>query len=115
MRYCFILQSLRVSLLNDEDANAVETDREQGYGPIHYIVIMTGNDETENDELKRELLLVLFVHGNAELDLTTTQHGMTALRLAVEVRYSGLHRARCLRFTRYPHTILSLQMADTLI
>ena len=97
-----------MSLLNDEDANAVETDREQGYGPIHYIV-------TGKHNFKRELLLVLFVHGNAELDLTTTQHGMTALRLAVEVRYSGLHRARCLRFTRYPHTILSLQMADTLI
>ena len=70
-------------LKEDEDANAVETDREQGYGPIHYIV--TGKYMYN---FKRELLLALFVHGNAELDLTTTQHGMTALQLAVEVRYS---------------------------
>ena len=75
----FILQSLRVSLLNGEDANAVETDREQGYGPIHYIV--TGRHKS-----KRELLLELLVYGKAKLDLITTQHGITALQLAVEVR-----------------------------
>ena len=76
-----LLQDLKELLLKgkDEDANAVETDREQGYGPIHYLV-------TGRCKFKRELLLVLFVHGNAELDLTTTQHGMTALQLAVEVR-----------------------------
>ena len=74
-------QHLKESLLKGkgEDVNAVETDRKQGYGPIHYIV-------TGKHKFKRELLLVLFVHGKAELDLTTTQHGMTALRLAVEVR-----------------------------
>ena len=75
-----VSQNLAESLLKKgEDANAVETDRKQGYGPIHYIV-------TGKHKFKRELLLVLFVHGKAELDLTTTQHGMTALRLAVEVR-----------------------------
>ena len=67
-----------MSLLNGEDANAVETDREQGYGPIHYLV--TGRHKS-----KRELLLELLVYGKAKLDLTT-QHGMTALQLAVEVR-----------------------------
>ena len=66
---------------NTVDANDVETDRDQGYGPIHYIV-------TGRRRFKRELLLVLFVYGNADLDLTTTQRGMTALQLAVEVRYS---------------------------
>ena len=81
MKVLFILQNLRVSLLSGEDANAVETDRDQGYGPIHYIV--TGRHKS-----KRELLLELLVYGNANLDLTTTQHGMTALQLAVEVRYS---------------------------
>ena len=82
MKVLFILQNLRVSLLSGEDVNIVETDIDQGYGPIHYIV--TGRHKS-----KRELLLELFVYGNANLDLTTTQHGMTALQLAVEVRYSG--------------------------
>ena len=70
-----------MSLLKGEDANAVETDREQGYGPIHYIV--TGKHKSK---AKRELLLELLVYGKAKLDLITTQHGMTALQLAVEVR-----------------------------
>ena len=79
------MQSLRVSLLKKgEDTNAVETDRDQGYGPIHYIV--TGRHKSKT---KRELFLELLVYGNANLDLTTTQLGMTALQLAVEVRYSG--------------------------
>ena len=65
-------------------ANAVETDRDQGYGSIHYIV--TGRHKSKT---KRELFLELLVYGNANFDLTTTQHGMTALQLAVEVRYSG--------------------------
>ena len=74
------MQSLRGSLLKNENANAVETDREQGYGPIHYIV--TGRHKSKREEL----LLELLVYGKAKLDLITTQHGMTALQLAVEVR-----------------------------
>ena len=69
-------------LKSGEDANAVETNKEQGYGPIHYI--FSGRHKS-----KRELLLTLLVYGNAKLDLTTTKYGVTALHIAVEVSHSG--------------------------
>ena len=50
-----------------------------GYGAIHHIA-------AGKYGYKTELLVVLTIHGNANLDLTTTHHEqMTALHLAVEV------------------------------
>jgi len=76
------LQALEVLLKSGEDTNAVETNKEQGYGPIHYIF-------EGRHKKKRELLLTLLVHGNANIDLTTTKDGLTALQIAVKVSHSG--------------------------
>jgi len=76
------LQDLEDLLKSGEDANAVETDKEQGYGPIHYV--FAGRHKE-----KRELLLTLLVYGNANLDLTTTKRGLTALQIAVQVSHPG--------------------------
>lgn len=73
---------MEVLLKSGEDTNAVETNKEQGYGPIHYIF-------AERHKKKRELLLTLLVHGNANIDLTTTKDGLTALQIAVKVSHSG--------------------------
>ena len=57
--------------------NVVEDDGD-GYGPIHYIAEGMHRYTTG-------LLVVLTIHGRANLDLTTTKGGKTALHIAVEV------------------------------
>ena len=58
--------------------NTVEKGK-PGYGAIHHIA-------AGKYDCKTELLVVLIIHGSADLDLTTTYHEqMTALHLAVEV------------------------------
>lgn len=50
-----------------------------GYAAIHHIA-------AGKYDYKTELMVVLTIHGSADLDLTTTHHEqMTALHLAVEV------------------------------
>lgn len=75
----FLFQKLMKLILRDkEEVNKVEKGR-HGYGAIHYI-------SEGKHEFKRELLVVLAIHGGADLDLTTThKEQMTALHLAIEV------------------------------
>lgn len=61
-----------------EDANAIDPNGGD-YAPIHFIV--TGKHKSSR---KPELLIALMI-GNADIDLTTTRKGMTALHLAVKV------------------------------
>lgn len=49
-----------------------------GHGAIHYLV-------TEKHKSKRQLLETLVIQEAADVDLTTTKQGYTALHLAVEV------------------------------
>ena len=74
-------EQVSVEAIKEELVNQVD-DRlsEHGYGAIHYIT-------KGNYTYKTELLVVMAIHGNADLDLTTTNRDqMTALHLAIEVR-----------------------------
>ena len=69
---------MKLILHHKHEVNTVEKGK-LGYGAIHYIA-------AGKHDRKTELLVVLTIHGNADLDLTTTHHEqMTALHLAVEV------------------------------
>ena len=72
-------EQVSVEAIKEELVNQVD-DSKHGYGAIHYIA-------KGNYTYKTELLVVLTIHGNADLDLTTTSRDqMTALHLAIEVR-----------------------------
>ena len=77
-----VSQDLEEYIKSGEDFNAVEdiqADKEQlGYGAIHYII-------TAKHKNKVELLRLLAIVTNANLDLTSTKYGHTALHLAIEV------------------------------
>lgn len=65
-----------------DDPNKVEDDGD-GLGAIHYVVI-------KDHANKQELLVGLVIHGNADIDLTTTaQSRITALHLAAKVNIQG--------------------------
>lgn len=69
---------MKVFLEGGEDPDEVE-EHGGGFGPIHYVV-------TEDHSNKQELLVGLVIHGNANVDLTTTaQSERTALHLAAKV------------------------------
>jgi hypothetical protein len=68
------MEAIKEGLVNQVD------DSKHGYGAIHYIA-------KSNYTYKTELLVILAIHGNADLDLTTTNRDqLTALHLAIEVR-----------------------------
>lgn len=71
-------ESVEAAAIKEELVNQVD-DSKYGYGAIHYIA-------KGNYTYKTELLVVMAIHGNADLDLTTTSRDqMTALHLAIEV------------------------------
>lgn len=72
-----------------EDPNQIENTR-AGLAPIHYIVIKPHGN-------KQQLLVSLVVHGNADVDLTTTMNARTALHLAAKV---------CFNLTEYPFSVI---------
>lgn len=85
--YCFVnVQELRYRIRTlGEDVNAVE-DSGEGYGPIHYIA-----EGRQIKKYTKELLVVLTIYGNADLDLTATRSGQTALHIAAEVSFLETH------------------------
>ena len=67
-----------VEAIAEDLTNQVDSSK-HGYGAVHYIV-------AGNYTYKTELLVVLAIHGNADLNLTTTYRDQrTALHLAIEV------------------------------
>ena len=68
-----VMEAVKEELVNQVD------DSKHGYGAIHYLA-------KGNYTYKIELLVTLAIHGNADLDLTTTNRNQqTALHLAIEV------------------------------
>ena len=82
-------EQVSVEAIKQELVNQVD-DSKHGYGAIHYIA--------QGDyRYKTELLVVLAIHGNADLDLTTTNRDqMTALHLAIEVGIIQLFFPMCM-------------------
>ena len=71
-------EKVSVEAIKEQLVNQVDESK-YGYGAIHFIA-------KGNYKYKTELLVVLAIHGNADLDLTTTNRNqMTALHLATEV------------------------------
>ena len=60
-----------------ENVNSMDLTTEN-YGAIHILV-------SSRHKNKAELLMALLVYSSADIDLTTTGKGSTALHLAVEV------------------------------
>lgn len=77
-------QASVVEAIKEELVNQVD-DSKHGYGAIHYLA-------KGNYTYKIELLVTLAIHGNADLDLTTTNRDqLTPLHLAIEVCMIILH------------------------
>lgn len=71
---------MSVEIIKEELVNQIDESSKHGYGAIHYVA-------KGKYTYKTELLVVLAIHGSADLDLTTTNRDqMTALHLAIEVR-----------------------------
>ena len=74
----FLQELVRVLRRTSEDVNAMDLVTEN-YGPIHALI-------SSHHNKKVDLLMAFVVHSSANIDLTTTVKGSTALHLAIEVR-----------------------------